>query len=147
VYLHLQYMRLNHPFKGHKPAVNNNVTSSVALSDGTAWIVNTNMYNKQKNIMFRAVFWVILPCKMIVDRRFRGAYCLHHQGWVSRAPRLASWTTDTYINLDPSVARLTHPWWWRQYAPLKSRSTIILHGSITQKTALNTRKKVQIDSA
>jgi hypothetical protein len=35
--------------------------------------------------MFRAVFWVVLPCKMIVDRRFRGAYCLHHQGWVSRA--------------------------------------------------------------
>jgi hypothetical protein len=29
--------------------------------------------------MFRVVFWVILPCKMIVDRRFRGAYCLHHQ--------------------------------------------------------------------
>jgi hypothetical protein len=26
--------------------------------------------------MFRAVFWVILPCKMIVNRRFRGAYCL-----------------------------------------------------------------------
>jgi len=52
-------------------------------------------------MMFRAVFWVILPCKMIVDRRFRD------------------------------------PWWWRQYAPLKRRSTIILHGSITQKTALN----------
>jgi hypothetical protein len=48
-------------------------------------------------MMFRAVFWVILPCRMIVDRRFRDAYCLHHQG----------------------------------------RSTIILHGSITQKTALN----------
>jgi hypothetical protein len=30
------------------------------------------------NIVFRVVFWVILPCKMIVDRRFRGAYCLHH---------------------------------------------------------------------
>jgi hypothetical protein len=30
--------------------------------------------------LFRAVFWVILPCRMIVDRRFRGAYCLHHQG-------------------------------------------------------------------
>jgi hypothetical protein len=28
--------------------------------------------------LFRAVFWVVLPCKMIVDRRFRGAYCLHH---------------------------------------------------------------------
>jgi hypothetical protein len=41
--------------------------------------------------------------------------------------------------IDPSVARLTHPWWWRQYAPLKRRSTIILHGSITQKTALNNK--------
>jgi hypothetical protein len=30
--------------------------------------------------MFRVVFWDILPCKIIVDRRFRGAYCLHHQG-------------------------------------------------------------------
>jgi hypothetical protein len=30
--------------------------------------------------MFRVVFWDILPCKMIVDRRFRGVYCLHHQG-------------------------------------------------------------------
>jgi hypothetical protein len=29
------------------------------------------------SMMFRAVFWVILPCKMIVDRRFRGEYCLH----------------------------------------------------------------------
>jgi hypothetical protein len=33
-------------------------------------------------LMFRVVFWAILPCKMIADRRFRGAYCLHHQGWV-----------------------------------------------------------------
>jgi hypothetical protein len=29
-------------------------------------------------MMFRVVFWDILPFKMIVDRRFRGAYCLHH---------------------------------------------------------------------
>jgi hypothetical protein len=28
-------------------------------------------------------------------------------------------------------------WWWRQYAPLKRRSTIILYGSISQKTTLN----------
>jgi hypothetical protein len=34
------------------------------------------------------------------------------------------------------------PWWWRQYAPLKRRSTFILHGSITQKTTL---KKYQSD--
>jgi hypothetical protein len=32
-----------------------------------------------KRIMkFRIVFWDVLPCKMIVDRRFRGACCLHH---------------------------------------------------------------------
>jgi hypothetical protein len=31
-------------------------------------------------MMCRVVFWDILPCKIIVDRRFRGAYCLHHQG-------------------------------------------------------------------
>jgi hypothetical protein len=36
-----------------------------------------------------------------------------------------------------SITPSTHPWWWRQYAPLKHRSTIILHGSTTQKTALN----------
>jgi hypothetical protein len=49
------------------------------------------------SMMFRVVFWDILPCKMIV----------------------------------------THPWWWRQYAPLKRRSTIILHGSRSQKTTPN----------
>jgi hypothetical protein len=32
---------------------------------------------------------------------------------------------------------LTHPWWWRQYVPLKRRSTIILHGSTSQKTIPN----------
>jgi hypothetical protein len=33
----------------------------------------------------QVVFWDILPCKIIVDRRFRGAYYLHHQGSVSQA--------------------------------------------------------------
>jgi hypothetical protein len=28
-------------------------------------------------------------------------------------------------------------WWWRQYVPQKRRSTIILHGSTSQKTILN----------
>jgi hypothetical protein len=47
-------------------------------------------------MMFRAVFWDILPCKIIGG--------------------------------------------WRQYAPLKRRSTIILHVSISQKTALNIKE-------
>jgi hypothetical protein len=54
------------------------------------------------SMMFRIVFWDVLPCKMIVDRRFRGAYCLQ-QG----------------------------------LSDLKRRSTIILHGSTSQKTILN----------
>jgi hypothetical protein len=35
---------------------------------------------KNINWWFRFVFWDVLPCKIIVDRRFRGTYCLHHQG-------------------------------------------------------------------
>jgi hypothetical protein len=41
-----------------------------------------------------------------------------------------------WLSIDVSEVH-THPWWWRQYVPLKRRSTIILHGSTTQKTALN----------
>jgi hypothetical protein len=54
------------------------------------------------SMKFKIVFWDVLPCKIIVDRRFRGAYCLQQ-----------------------------HP------SPLKRRSTIILHGSTSQKTILN----------
>jgi hypothetical protein len=38
------------------------------------------------SMMFRIVFWDVLPCKIIVNRRFRGAYCLHHQGWRQYTP-------------------------------------------------------------
>jgi hypothetical protein len=34
------------------------------------------------SMKFRIVFWDVLPCKLIVDRRFRGTYCLHHQGCI-----------------------------------------------------------------
>jgi hypothetical protein len=40
-------------------------------------------------LLFRSVFWVVLPCKMIVDRRFRGAYCLH----TAVQPRRQLWTS------------------------------------------------------
>jgi hypothetical protein len=31
--------------------------------------------------MKMAVFWVLAPCRLVwVYRRFRGLYCLHHQG-------------------------------------------------------------------
>jgi len=50
--------------------------------------------------MFRIVFWDVLACKMIVDRRFRGAYCLHNQGWyIYTSNRKASWNTNQFYNL------------------------------------------------
>jgi hypothetical protein len=51
---------------------------------------------------FRFVFWDVLPCKIIVDRRFRGTCCHHYR-----------------------------PDDGRQHLPLKRRSTIILHCSIS----------------
>jgi hypothetical protein len=38
---------------------------------------------------FRYVFRDVLPCKIIVDRRFRGTCCLHHQ----RDESLCCWFT------------------------------------------------------
>jgi hypothetical protein len=51
--------------------------------------------------------------------------------------RLANPVHWTPIQPRSFRARLTHPWWWRQHVPLKRRSTIILHGSTSQKTFLN----------
>jgi hypothetical protein len=38
------------------------------------------------SLKFRFVFWDVLPCKIIVDRRFRGTCCLHHSPEISQAP-------------------------------------------------------------
>jgi hypothetical protein len=48
--------------------------------------------------------------------------------WCSELP------SGIYCRVKWLSTDVTHPWWWRQYAPLKRRSTIILHGSISQKT-------------
>jgi hypothetical protein len=52
--------------------------------------------------------WGMASCSLVkAHRRFRGAYCLHHQ---------------------------VGEWWWRQYAPLKRRPTSTkLRGVISQK--------------
>jgi hypothetical protein len=64
------------------------------------------------SMKLRFVFWDILPCKIIVDLRFRSTCCLHHQGG--------------------------------SHVPLKRRSTIILHGSTSQKTNLNFTSLIRI---
>jgi hypothetical protein len=45
-------------------------------------LLSINLYNTHYiiNLSFRIVFWDVLLCKIIVDRRFKGACCLHHQG-------------------------------------------------------------------
>jgi hypothetical protein len=47
------------------------------------------------------VFWDILPCKMIVDRRYRGSYCLHHQGLMMEAV----YTSETSVNFNVTTIR------------------------------------------
>jgi hypothetical protein len=70
----------------HRHAVLVSVTdSSIAV---TAFIIIKRLFQSvtdcerfqvltAASMMFRIVFWDILPCKIIVDRRFSGAYCLH----------------------------------------------------------------------
>jgi hypothetical protein len=100
---------------------------------------------------FRIVFWDVVPCKIIVDRRFRGTCCPHHQGWDPWRQHTSETSVDNhftrqYIPEDNSELHTrgrenlkshSSPWWWRQHVPLKRRSTIILHGSTSQKTILN----------
>jgi hypothetical protein len=49
------------------------------------------------SMKFRIVFWDVLPCKIIVDRRFRGTCCLPHQRWLFYTavhPRRQFWTVS-----------------------------------------------------
>jgi hypothetical protein len=51
-------------------------------------------------MMFRIVVWDVLPCKILVDRRFRGAYCVLRLGQDEVPVR----ETPT-----PSVSKRTRP--------------------------------------
>jgi hypothetical protein len=52
-------------------------------------------------LKFRIVFWVVLQCKIIVDRRFRGTRCLHHQVCTSETS-VDNYFTRQYIPEDNS---------------------------------------------
>jgi hypothetical protein len=94
-------------------------------------------------IKFRIVFWDVLPCKIIFDRRFRGACCLHHQGRVTHAPLKRQSTIILHGWLIPDDGGSTHIWnvgrqlfyaavhprrqFWTSYSPpwnLKSHKVI-----------------------
>jgi hypothetical protein len=53
------------------------------------------------SMKFRFVFWDVLPCKIIIDRRFRGTCCLHHQGDL-----IDNYFTRQYIPEDKSELHL-----------------------------------------
>jgi hypothetical protein len=45
---------------------------------------------------YENVFWDVAPCSLVeTDRRFSGAYCLHHQG---NRPAIAVSTSETPVN-------------------------------------------------
>jgi hypothetical protein len=57
--------------------------------------------------MKMAVFWVVAPCRLVeVYRRFRGLYCLHHQG------------DETSITQRPDDAGSTDLWNVRELTPV-----------------------------
>jgi hypothetical protein len=66
-------------------------------------------------MMFRIVFWDVLLCKMIVDRRFRGAYCLHHEWqsfYTAVHPRRQFWTSYS----PPWELEISHTMkWWNTH--------------------------------
>jgi hypothetical protein len=59
-------------------------------------------------MMFRIVLWDVLPCKMIVDRRSRGAYCLHPLKRLSTIILYGSTSQKTILNKKVEVSRSPH---------------------------------------
>jgi hypothetical protein len=57
------------------------INKSGRFSNTIIMLINTLhvvSYNLKLKLKFR-VFWDVLPCSQVdFDRRFRGAYCLHH---------------------------------------------------------------------
>jgi hypothetical protein len=56
-------------------------------------------FSRAASMKFR-VFWDVAPCSQVdVDRRFRGAYCLHHQGVALIMEAVCTSETSININL------------------------------------------------
>jgi hypothetical protein len=49
------------------------------------------------SMKFRFVFWDVLPCKIIVDRRFRGTSWRHHQGDHPEVAPTSETSVDNYF--------------------------------------------------
>jgi hypothetical protein len=63
-----------------------------------------------KYFSFKIVFWDVLPCKITVDRRFRGTCCLHHQGWTGVKELGLSLPSSATVKVRPDVGGSTYHW-------------------------------------
>jgi hypothetical protein len=59
------------------------------------------------SMKFRIFLWNVPLCKIIIDRRFRGTCCLHHQGSISSLMMEAARTSETSV----------YNYFTRQYIP------------------------------
>jgi hypothetical protein len=63
--------------------------------------------------MKMAVLWDVAPCSLVeTDRRFRGAYCLHHQGRSVSIRLHGSTFQKTAIFMLVAVRTWNHTWYW-----------------------------------
>jgi hypothetical protein len=49
------------------------------------------------SLKLRFVFWDVLPCKIIADRRFRGKCCLYYQALMMEAARTSETSVGNYF--------------------------------------------------
>jgi hypothetical protein len=80
------------------------LTNYVASMEG--WFVNILKRMWKECCMKFSVFWDIVPCSLRVDRRFRGVYCLHHQGdeWSSSLMEEVH-TSETSVYSNETIQR------------------------------------------
>jgi hypothetical protein len=74
------------------------------------------------SMKFIFVFWDVLPCKIIVDRLFRGTCCLHHQGdrLIMEAAHASETSVYNYFHGSTSQKTnlnswLVHQTFWQSY--------------------------------
>jgi hypothetical protein len=91
--------------------LNNNVCYFILISSG-GWHVLQKEAKILRHVKFR-VFWDVAPCSHVeVDRRFRGAYCLHHR----RRENLKFTFYDTCLQMLCIAVLRNRSWWFKHTA-------------------------------
>jgi hypothetical protein len=88
VFLHLNVFQLSVPVVRavRVMVVTRNTTACSMISNTACRILSKNNHTMRFQVLTATrikttVFWDVAPCSLVeTDRRFRGAFCLHHQG-------------------------------------------------------------------